>query len=54
MRREKMIAVFVGLDYHDSMVQVCVMNAQGEILLNHPYANDCAPWAWKILRWVSR
>jgi len=40
MRREKMIAVFVGLDYHDSMVQVCVMNAQGEILLNHPYAND--------------
>ena len=29
------IAVSVGLDYSDSMVQVAVMNAQGRLLAIH-------------------
>lgn len=32
--------VFVGLDYHDDIVQVCVMDPQGNILGNRAVAND--------------
>lgn len=32
--------VFVGLDYHASSVQVCVMAADGRVLLNWKCAND--------------
>jgi len=32
--------VFVGLDYHASSVQVCVMDADGRMLLNRKCAND--------------
>jgi transposase len=32
--------VFVGLDYHASSVQVCVMDAAGKVLLNRKCAND--------------
>ena len=32
--------VFVGLDYHASSVQVCVMAADGKVLLNRKCAND--------------
>jgi transposase len=32
--------VFVGLDYHASSVQVCVMAADGTVLLNRKCAND--------------
>ena len=32
--------VFVGLDYHASSVQVCVMDADGNMLLNRKCAND--------------
>jgi len=32
--------VFVGLDYHQSSVQVCVMDRQGEVLLNRACRND--------------
>lgn len=33
-------SVFVGLDYHASAVQVCVMAADGKVLLNRSCAND--------------
>jgi len=32
--------VFVGLDYHALSVQVCVMDADGKVLLNRKCAND--------------
>ena len=31
--------VFAGLDYHQSFVQVCVMDASGQVLSNHRCAN---------------
>jgi len=34
------VKVFVGLDYHDESVQVCVMNFKGKILVNRKVAND--------------
>jgi transposase len=34
------IAVYVGLDYHQSGVQVCVVDAEGRVLLNRGSAND--------------
>ena len=34
------VAVFVGLDYHDEAVQVCILNAQGQPLANRACAND--------------
>src|SRR5437764_15185611 len=36
-------AVFVGLDYHAATVQVCVMTADGTVLLNRKCANDWRP-----------
>ena len=36
------LPVFVGLDYHESSVQVCVQNEQGESLLNRSVRNDAA------------
>jgi transposase len=36
------LPVFVGLDYHQDCVQVCVLNQQGDVLLNRPAANDAA------------
>jgi transposase len=35
-----MLPTFVGLDYHQSSVQVCVMNAAGEVLANRKCPND--------------
>ncbi len=32
--------VFVGLDYHQDSIQVCVLNQQGDILLNRSAKND--------------
>ena len=32
--------VFVGLDYHQASVQVCVMEHRGEVLLNKSGPND--------------
>ena len=32
--------VYVGLDYHQSSVQVCVMDATGQVLSNHRCANS--------------
>jgi transposase len=34
------VPVFVGLDYHSQNVQVCVLDAQGQPLLNRSLAND--------------
>jgi transposase len=34
------LPVFVGLDYHQQSVQVCVMNAAGDVLVNRKCAND--------------
>jgi len=35
------IPVYVGLDYHDSVVQVCVLDQGGRMLCNQPSRNDC-------------
>jgi len=34
------IVLFVGLDYHDVWIQVCVMDAEGRVLLNRRCVND--------------
>ena len=34
------LPVFVGLDYHQNTIQVCVMNQQGKILANQSVPND--------------
>jgi len=34
------IAVFVGLDYHQDSVQVCVMDQRGQVVTNRSCAND--------------
>lgn len=36
----KRITVFVGLDYHQHSVQVCIMNREGEVLGNRRCEND--------------
>jgi len=36
----KNVPVFVGLDYHQDSVQVCVMDSSGEVLKNDSYRND--------------
>jgi transposase len=35
-----MVTVFVGMDYHQSSVQVCVMNRTGQVLANRKCANE--------------
>ena len=35
------VPVFVGLDYHQDSIQVCVVNQQGDVLLNRSAKNDC-------------
>lgn len=42
------VPVFVGLDYHQQSVQVCVMKASGEVLANRRCAND-----WRIIARVA-
>lgn len=34
------VPVFVGLDYHQDSIQVCVLNHKGDVLLNRAAAND--------------
>ena len=36
----KIVPVFVGLDYADRFVQVCVLNRDGDVLLNRRAEND--------------
>ena len=35
------LPLFVGLDYHQDSIQVCVLNRQGDVLLNRAASNDC-------------
>ena len=35
------IPLFVGLDYHQDSIQVCVLNQKGDVLLNRAARNDC-------------
>jgi transposase len=42
------VAVFVGLDYHQDSVQVCVMNRAGMVLTNRPCPNS-----WEAIRNVT-
>jgi len=35
------VPVFVGLDYHQDSIQVCVLNQRGDVLLNRSATNDC-------------
>ena len=35
------VPVFVGLDYHQDSIQVCVLNQKGDVLLNRSAPNDC-------------
>ena len=39
------VPVFVGLDYHQDSIQVCVLNQAGDVLLNRAAGNDCAELA---------
>jgi len=41
---------FVGIDYHDSVVQICVLDAAGDILGNEGVPNEVAA----ILEYVGR
>ena len=44
------VTVFVGLDYHQAFVQVCMMDRQGQQLGNRECAND-----WQVItRYVAR
>ena len=36
------LPVFVGLDYHQNSVQVCVVNGEGKVLENRSVANDAS------------
>ena len=36
------LEVFVGLDYHQDSVQVCVLNKRGDVLCNRSVANNAA------------
>jgi len=38
----KRVPVFVGLDYHQDSVQVCVENREGLVLANRRCGNDIA------------
>lgn len=42
------VPVFVGLDYHSSAVQVCVVDAAGVVLVNRRCANNVEPIAAAI------
>jgi transposase len=39
------VPVFVGLDYHQDSIQVCVLNQQGQVLLNRSAGNNAAELA---------
>jgi transposase len=50
------VPVFVGLDYHQDSVQVCVLNQQGDVLLNRSANNSCDELGRLVnpLGWVQR
>lgn len=42
------VKVFVGLDYHQDLVQMCVLDETGKVLCNRPVKNDAT-----LIRWVA-
>src|SRR5258708_33918062 len=42
------VTVFVGLDYHQDSVQVCVLDAAGGVLSNKPCRTDTATIAQRV------
>jgi len=44
------IAVFVGIDYHSRVLQVCVEDSAGEVLLAGRCRNDCHEVVERITR----
>src|SRR5512137_1009367 len=40
----KIVGVYVGLDYHDVWVQVCVMDREGRVLVNRRCENS-----WSVI-----
>jgi transposase len=48
------VTVFVGLDYHDSGVQVSVLDPAGRVLWNRPCGNDAAAIADRVARFGDR
>ena len=42
------VPVFVGLDYHQDSIQVCVLDQQGKVLLNRSAGNDCQELAQMV------
>ena len=48
------VTVYVGLDYHTSGVQVCVMDAAGQVLWNRPCVNQTATIVERVARFGDR
>jgi transposase len=48
------VTVFVGLDYHQDSVQVCVLDPAGAVLSNRPCANDVAAIAARVAAFGDR
>ncbi len=40
------IPVYVGLDYHQKSIQVCVMNGEGQVLGNRPFIPIYQAFPW--------
>lgn len=47
------VPVFVGLDYHQNVIQVCVMDSEGQVLLNRKAQNSTVA-IMKIVRRLKR
>lgn len=47
----RIVALFVGLDYHQGEVQVCVMDGSGRVLFNGKLANDARLIARRVARY---
>ena len=43
------VPIFVGLDYHQDSIQVCVLASDGRVLLNRSCPNDVEAVAERIL-----
>jgi transposase len=48
------VTVYVGLDYHASGIQVCVLDGCGQVLWNRPCGNDAAAIADRVARFGDR
>jgi transposase len=48
------VTVFVGLDYHQDAVQVCVLDAAGRVLSNKPCRNDTATIVQRVAAFGDR